>query len=162
MQKKHMFTRAGLAFLVVSFGVLSVSQMASAHTPGNNLSGKEKAAHAKTHKVSKSAKVVKAHKRTIPGKIVSITQGATTVTDATTGATTTSYLTMVIRKGNKDYTVNTTETTIFVDRKWKAITQSDLKVGHKVTIKGVVTGSDVVANWVRDVSLPAKTVSTTE
>jgi hypothetical protein len=150
---KKMLLLGGLALVVTLASGVSV---ASAKSDKSNLSPRERAVQAK---LKRTTPAPKAHKRTIPGKVISITPETVTVTDANTGASTTSYFSMVIRKGNKHYTVHTTATTGFVDRKWKPIAKTDILVGHKVTIKGMVTGTEVVANWVRDVGLPAKSTT---
>lgn len=82
------------------------------------------------------------HQRSLPGTVVSF--------DGTT---------LVLTKGVKTYTVTTTDTTKFVDRKWQAIDKTTIVAGHKVTLKGTVNGLNVDATMVRDVSLPTKTTS---
>lgn len=131
-----MFTRLGLFLLMVVFGVLSVSQIASAKNT-THLSGKERAAQARLNRTTK------AHMRTIPGKVLSF--------DGTT---------LVMMKGNKTYTVTTTVTTTFVDRTWKAVDKNLIVPGHRVTVKGMVTGMNVVATSVRDIKLPVHTTAT--
>ena len=142
--KKQTVIRTSLFLIVISLGVLGVGQLAYAKNT-THLSGRERAAQAKFNRTNRTASVPKSHKRTIPGKVVSF--------DGTT---------LVMTKGNKTYTVTTDGSTAFVDRTWKAIDKSLIVAGHKVTVKGTVTGLDVVATSVRDVSLPVKSASTTD
>lgn len=146
-----MSAKWGVFLLVAVLGVLSLSQVASAKSnngDSHRLSARERAAQAKLNRTTgttRTATVPKTHKRTIPGKVISF--------DGTT---------LVMTKGNRTYTVTTDAATSFVDRKWKAIDKSLIVTGHKVTVKGMVTGLDVVATSVRDVNLPVKSSSSTE
>lgn len=108
---------------------------------GSMASAKSINATAKTKTVKvKTVKVPKGHKRTLPGKVVSV-----------------SGTTLVMTKGNKTYTVDVANITP-VNRKGTAIALTDIKVGHKVSIRGTVTGL-VVTNILklRDITLPIST-----
>jgi len=97
------------------------------------------AASAKSVAKTKTAKtkMIKAHKRTLPGKVTAI-NGAT----------------ITMKKGNQSYTINAAGVTP-VDRKGTAIAISDIKIGHKISVRGTVTGtavSDILK--LRDITLP--------
>ena len=139
--KKQMFVKAGLFSMAVCLGLMGVGQGAFAKNTAH-LSGKEKAAQVK---LNKGTRVAKTHVRTIPGKVISF-----------------DGVTLMLAKGNKTYTVTTDASTSFVDRKWKAVDKAAIVPGHKVTVKGAVTGTSVVATSVRDIKLPAKMISSTE
>ncbi len=139
--KKQMFVKAGLFSMAVCLGLMGVGQGAFAKNTAH-LSGKEKAAQVK---LNKGTRVAKTHVRTIPGKVISF-----------------DGVTLMLAKGNKTYTVTTDASTSFVDRKWKAVDKAAIVSGHKVTVKGAVTGTSVVATSVRDIKLPTKMISSTE
>lgn len=139
--RKQTLLRVGLFLVVASFSFMSMGQTVSAKN-ADHLSGKEKAEQAK---LKKATRMAKAHKRTIPGKVVSF-----------------DGVTLVMMKGNKTYTVTTDANTSFVDREWKPIDKSLVIAGHRVTVKGMVTGMNVVATSVRDIKLPVKTAATAE
>lgn len=130
---------AVFVLVAVSAAGIGFGQAASAHVTGTDTPREQKVAKAKTYKAAK------AHKRSIPGKVISF--------DGTT---------LVMVKGNKTYTVTTDASTSFVDRKWKAIDKNQIVAGHRVTVKGMVTGMNVAATSVRDIKLPVKSVSTTD
>jgi hypothetical protein len=151
-----MFMRGGAFLLVVVLGVLSVSQTTSAnaqsdsHRNTTHLSGRERATQAKLNRTTRTATVSKIHKRTIPGKVANINYETKTFD---------------LIKGNKTYKVNAATVGVtFVNRKWQPLVNgiNDIQNGHKVTVKGTVTGLDVVATSVRDINLPVKSVSSTE
>lgn len=147
--KKRIVIGTGLFLAVVSLGVLSAGEIASAKNT-THLSGRERAAQAKLNRTTKTAPVPKPHKRTIPGRVANINHSAKTFD---------------LIKGNKTYKVDASAAGVmFVNRKWQPLANgiNDIQNGHKVTVKGRVTGTDVVAKWVRDVSLPARSASTTD
>lgn len=144
----------------LAFAVAVAGAVPFANAQGNNSgSGKltteerqaKKAAKLAERQAKKQARLEarmnRVYKRTIPGKVVSF--------DGTT---------LVMTKGNKTYTVTTSATTQFVDRKWQAIDKSLIVAGHKVTVKGTYTKADrskLTGLSVRDVALPAKTTTET-
>jgi hypothetical protein len=92
--------------------------------------------------VVKKTKVVKGKKRTLPGKVSAVS--GTTIT---------------MTKGNKTYVIETLGVTP-VNRKGAAITFADIKVGHKISVRGTVAGT-TVSNILklRDVTLPVSTTT---
>jgi hypothetical protein len=64
--RKQTLLRVGLFLVVASFSFMSMGQTVSAKN-ADHLSGKEKAEQAK---LKKATRMAKAHKRTIPGKVV--------------------------------------------------------------------------------------------
>jgi len=89
-----------------------------------------------------AARQAKGHKRTLPGKVVSVTG-----------------TTILMSKGNTTYTIEAAGITP-VDRKGAAITVADIKTGHKISVRGTVTGT-VVTNILklRDITLPVSTTT---
>jgi hypothetical protein len=78
----------------------------------------------------------KAHGRTVPGQVIAI--GADSLT---------------IVRGDRTYTVFTSAATV-INRKKEVITLADVKVGDRVRVRGIVTGTSVSAQSIRDISLP--------
>lgn len=144
---KHVTKRVVLMTLAMAVlaGLVATGVEAKSENSGK---GKAKSAEMKLKKENRGPKMFK---RIIPGKVA-----ADNVVADGSGS-------LKIRKGNKEYTVNTTTTTTFVNRKWQALAnKTDVEVGHKVTVKGTLNKETMTieATWVRVVSLPAK--STTE
>lgn len=129
--------------MALAIGVASVATGVNAKSTHGS-QGSTKSAEAKLKHAPKAPKM---HKRTIPGKVVAWNTDMTSFT---------------LMKGNKTYTVtlSTAPATTFTDRKWKAIDKSAIVTGHKVTVKGMVSGLTVTALSVRDISLPVKTTTT--
>lgn len=147
--KKQRVIGIGLSLIIISLGVLGTRQIVSAKNT-THLSGRERAAQAKLNRTNRTASVPKSHKRTIPGRVSNIN-----LTNKT----------FDLIKGNKTYHVDASAVgVVFVNRKWQPIANgiNDIQNGHKVTVKGTVTGTDVVATGVRDVSLPVRSASATD
>ncbi len=78
---------------------------------------------ASTTTTTKTVKTVKAHKRTLSGKVTSITGS-----------------TIKMSKGGQTYTIEASGVTP-VNKKGAAISMSDIKVGHRITAKGTLSGT---------------------
>lgn len=83
--------------------------------------------------------------RMIPGVVSEITE--TTIT---------------MKRGDRTFTVKTTDTTKLVDRKWNTITRADIKVGNKLRVLGTISDNVITAKGIRNISLPIITASTAE
>ncbi|HSE34824.1 MAG TPA: hypothetical protein VLB83_01745 [Candidatus Paceibacterota bacterium] len=66
-------------------------------------------------------------------------------------ATTTQAFTLTVK--DKTYDVTTSSSTKFVDERWRTISFAAIAEGHKVRVFGVVTGSTISAEVVRDTSV---------
>ena len=66
----------------------------------------------------------------------------------------TSACSFVITVRNTDYTVTAMTSARVINRVWKKIALSDIKVGDKVRVYGAITGTNITAEIVRDISLP--------
>lgn len=88
---------------------------------------------------AKMVKAQKGHKRTLPGRVVSV-----------------AGTTLVVERGKRTFTVEAAGV-LPVDRHGAEITLGQIKPGHKVSIRGTVTGQSVVdVLKLRDVSLPVR------
>jgi len=76
------------------------------------------------------------HRRTIPGIVESILDDSLTMT-----------------KGNKIYTVSIPSTTRVLDHRWNTMPFSDIKKGDKVRISGTISGTNITAQTIRNISL---------
>lgn len=102
------------------------------------------AARAEAKAARIAARKAKGHKRTLPGKVISITGSS-----------------ILMSKGNTTYTIDATGVTP-VDRKGAAITLTDIKTGHKISVRGTVAGTTVTNILkLRDITLPVSTTDTT-
>lgn len=112
--------------LMLAIGFASFGPVASANTETKT----------KVQKVKK-VKAIKAHKRTLPGRVVSVTG-----------------TTIVMTKGSKTYTIDATGVTP-VDKKGAAVTFADIKAGDKISVRGMVAGTNVSGVLkLRDLNLP--------
>lgn len=137
--QKDIAKKVGVGSLVLVLGLTTFGSVVSAKSV--NAGTKVKVVH--VAKV-KPVKALKGHRRTLPGKVVSITG-----------------TTLVMTKGNKTYTVDVTGVTP-VNRKGAAILLTDIKAGHRVSIRGTVTGTAVTNILkLRDITLPVKTTTDT-
>lgn len=123
--QKNIAKGLAIGSLILVVGLTSFGSIASAK------SGKA------TTKSNEATYAPKGHKRTLPGKVVSVTG-----------------TTLVMTKGHKTYTVAVTGVTP-VNRKGATIALTDIKAGHKVSIRGTVTGLSITNIMkLRDVTLP--------
>lgn len=129
--QKNIAKGLAVGSLTLIVGLTSFGSLASAKSI--NATPKVKNTHVTT-------RVAKGHTRTLPGKVVSMIG-----------------TTLVMKKGNTTYTVAVTGVTP-VDRKGAAIALTDIKAGHKVSIRGTVTGTAVTNILkLRDITLPVST-----
>lgn len=137
--------------LVVVLGLPAFGSVASANTTTKTKITKEariaarvqaRLAKANAKAARIAARKTKGHKRTLPGKVVSVTGSS-----------------IVMTKGNMTYTIDATGVTP-VDRKGAAITVADIKAGHKISVRGTVTGT-TISNILklRDITLPVSTAT---
>lgn len=62
--------------------------------------------------------------------------------------------TITIKRGERVFSVSTTNTTKYIDRKWNSIVRTDIKVGDKIRVRGTVTENTITAKHIRNISLP--------
>lgn len=134
--QKNIAKGLAVGSLTLIVGLTSFGSLASAKSV--NATPKVKNTHVTTRVAT--THVAKGHVRTLPGKVVSMTE-----------------TTLVMKKGNTTYTVSVTGITP-VNRKGVAIALTDIKAGHKVSIRGTVTGTAVTKILkLRDITLPVST-----
>lgn len=135
--KKNITKSLAIGVLTLVVGLTSFGSLASAKS--TNATAKVKNTHITARVAAKH--VAKGHVRTLPGKVVSM--------DGTT---------LVMKKGNTTYSVTVSDKTPVVDRKGKTIILAKIEAGHKVSIKGTVTGVTVTNILkLRDITLPIST-----
>lgn len=70
--------------------------------------------------------------------------------------------TITIKRGDRTFSIQTTETTKLLDRKWNTITKNDIKVGNKLRVRGTVVENTITAKTIRNISLPKIATSATQ
>jgi len=60
---------------------------------------------------------------------------------------------LIVTRGSRTFTVTIPTTARILNRSWKEITLSDIKIGNKVKISGKITDLAVTAKTIRDISL---------
>ena len=80
--------------------------------------------------------------RMVPGVVTAITD--TTIT---------------IKRGDHTFSVKTTDTTKYLDRKWNTISKVDIKVGDKLRVRGTISENVITAKNIRNISLPKITTN---
>ncbi|MFA7319113.1 MAG: hypothetical protein WC022_00740 [Parcubacteria group bacterium] len=139
--------------LVVALGLPSFGSVASASVTAKTKITKEariaarvqaRTAKAAAKAARIAARKAKGHKRTLPGKVVSVTGSS-----------------ILMSKGNTTYTIDAAGVTP-VNRKGAAITLADIKTGHKISVRGTVAGTTVTNILkLRDITLPVSTTTDT-
>jgi hypothetical protein len=139
--KKNVRNALAISGLALAIGASGLTLTASAHAPRNG-----GALHFEKHqnpsKITRLKKIDRGekttwHRRAIPGIVSSVSADS-----------------LVIKRGDKIFTVNVSGETRISNRYWKTIALSDIKEGDKVKISGAIADTTVTAKTIRAISLP--------
>jgi len=137
--KKNVRNALAISGLALAIGTSGLTLTASANTTRNNR-GPQFERQQNPSKITRSKKDENVrnitHRRTIPGIVESILDDSLTMT-----------------KGNKIYTVSIPSTTRVLDHRWNTMPFSDIKKGDKVRISGTISGTNITAQTIRNISL---------
>ncbi|MDD5463851.1 MAG: hypothetical protein PHP62_01780 [Candidatus Moranbacteria bacterium] len=137
--KKNVRNALAISGLALAIGASGLTLTASANTARNNRGPQFERQQnpSKITRLKKTENITSsAHRRTIPGIVDIISSDSLTIT-----------------KGNKTYTVAIPLTARILNRKWNAMPFSDIKKGDKVRVFGTVSGANITAQTIRDISL---------
>ncbi|HCO99434.1 MAG TPA: hypothetical protein DIT56_02395 [Candidatus Moranbacteria bacterium] len=138
--KKNVRNALAISGLAIAIGASGLTLTASANVinNGRGLRLERQENPSKITRIKKTENVRSVtHRRTIPGIVQSISANS-----------------LIMTKGNKTYTVAISGATRLLNRKWITITSfSDIKEGDKVRIFGTISGTNITAQTVRDISL---------
>ena len=142
--KKNVRNALAISGLALAIGASGLTLTASANTTGvRNARTARHQSLTRITRVKKTESVRKvAQRRTFPGVVSAVSTDSLTIT-----------------QGTKTYTVATSSTTRVLNRQWKAINLSDIKEGDKIRVFGTVSGTNITAQTVRDITV-GKTATT--
>ncbi len=131
---KHLVSKSLATLLVLGFAVPALAMGPDSHATTSAATSTSKTGGVRTEEHGKPAAKLK---RTLQGTIKEIGSGS-----------------FVLTVRDTNYAVTTSASTRIVNRTWHKITLSDIKVGDKVRVYGLITGTSIAAQIVRDISLP--------
>ncbi|HAR99509.1 MAG: hypothetical protein US57_C0026G0006 [Candidatus Moranbacteria bacterium GW2011_GWC2_37_73] len=137
--KKNVRNALAISGLALAIGASGLTLTASASMMKNNrgLKLERQENPSKITRVKKAENIRSVtHRRTIPGIVQSISADS-----------------LIMTQGNKNYTVAISGATRLLNRKWNTIPSSDIKEGDKIRIFGTISGTNIVAQTIRDISL---------